>query len=417
MSTSSRNNVLITPDIIAKESLRLLKNNLVAARLVNRGYTKEFAKVGDQISVKLPFRTRTASGRVLVKQPLVDKTTTIKIDKQEHFGMEIDVRDKTLSLEQFSDRYLKSGIVQLANVVDKSIIDCIRDSAFYNSGTPGTAMGINDVIYAEAYMDDVAVPNDGMRRLLLNTLDSANLQKDITGLYNADLVKTAMVKGYKGEISNFSTFKSQNLTAHTVGAYAGTPLVNGANQTGDTLITDGWTASVNGLLKKGDTFTIDGVFEINPQNYTSTGRLQAFTVTADVNSDASGNATIHITPSINDGTLTTVDGEGNNISTAAYKNVSKAPSDNASITVIGNASTAYRTNLAFHRDAVALVVPQIEIPESATIKARATDPDSGLSVLITGAYDVNEHSEITRVDVIWGVKSVYPELIHKIYSN
>ena len=40
-------NTFLTPDIIAKEALMVLENNLVMAGLVHRDYSPEFAKVGD----------------------------------------------------------------------------------------------------------------------------------------------------------------------------------------------------------------------------------------------------------------------------------------------------------------------------------------------------------------------------------
>jgi len=69
------------------------------------------------------------------------------------------------------------------------------------------------------------------------------------------------------------------------GVATGTPLVNGANQTGKTLATDGWTASVTGILKAGDYLQVGSG---------ATARLHM--VLADANSDAGGNATLDIWP-------------------------------------------------------------------------------------------------------------------------
>ena len=105
MSLQGAGNVLLTDDVIAKEALRLLKNELVTAPLVYRSVEKVFGKVGDTISLKKPFRTKTASGRTLVKQPMVDVTIPFKINNHEHFGLEITQRDRTLSLQNFSERF------------------------------------------------------------------------------------------------------------------------------------------------------------------------------------------------------------------------------------------------------------------------------------------------------------------------
>lgn len=71
------------------------------------------------------------------------------------------------------------------------------------------------------------------------------------------------------------------------GVGTGTPLVNGASQTGDELITDGWTISTTGILKAGDWIQLGSG---------STTRLHK--VLDDVDSDGSGNATINIFPSL-----------------------------------------------------------------------------------------------------------------------
>jgi hypothetical protein len=69
------------------------------------------------------------------------------------------------------------------------------------------------------------------------------------------------------------------------GAGGGTPLVNGADQSGTSLITDGWTAAAANRMKTGDCFTVAGLSVL-------------FRVTGDAASDGSGDATLAITPPI-----------------------------------------------------------------------------------------------------------------------
>jgi hypothetical protein len=68
------------------------------------------------------------------------------------------------------------------------------------------------------------------------------------------------------------------------GVGTGTPLVNGATQTGSTIVTDGWTISTL-VLKKGDLITFNAITPV-------------YDVTADGTSDGSGNLTISINPPI-----------------------------------------------------------------------------------------------------------------------
>lgn len=68
-----------------------------------------------------------------------------------------------------------------------------------------------------------------------------------------------------------------------LGNAGGTPKVNGANQAGGSLVTDGWDASITGILKSGD--------------YIQVGN-RLYKIKQDANSDGSGNATLDIFPDI-----------------------------------------------------------------------------------------------------------------------
>lgn len=73
-----------------------------------------------------------------------------------------------------------------------------------------------------------------------------------------------------------------------LGVATGTPLVNGASQTGTSLITDGWTPNITGVMVKGDYFAVDLP--------SGGGARSLHQVTADADSDGGGNATLAIRP-------------------------------------------------------------------------------------------------------------------------
>ena len=87
----------------------------------------------------------------------------------------------------------------------------------------------------------------------------------------------------RGQANSFFAFDPAKTTA--LGTPTGTPLVDGASQTGNSLVTDGWTASTL-VLKAGDYISVAGT-----QN-------QLFMVVADATSDGSGDCTLTIEPSI-----------------------------------------------------------------------------------------------------------------------
>lgn len=413
---ADQKNKLLTDSVIAKEALRLLKNNLVMAKLVYRNYEKTFGKVGDSINLKLPFRIKSNSGRRLVKSGMTDKTIPFAIDRQEHIGLEYTMKDTTLSIQDFSERYLKSGMVQIANAIDRSLLLTLK-TAYHSSGTPGTRpSNFIDFANSAAKQTTYGVPQDGMRSAVIDPFTCAALSDSVTKLFDSKDGSSSFKKGYKGPVSDFSTYETQNLPTHTVGDYGGTPLIAGTITNGTSITTDGWTASKTGLLKAGDVFTMAGVYGVNPQNYETTGMLQEFVVQDDVDSDAGGLATISFLPELNDGTATTTNADGEAISLAAYQNVTALPVDNAAIAVMGDANATYEQNYLFHKEAIALAMVDLELPKSATVKSRASDPETGLSLSMTAAYDINEQTEITRIDAVWGAKLINPDLAMRLWG-
>ena len=77
-------NSLLTPSMIAKESLVHLKNNLVFGRNVHRDYKKEFAKVGDTVSIRRPVKFTATTGATRSNQDITEGNTSITVGTQKH---------------------------------------------------------------------------------------------------------------------------------------------------------------------------------------------------------------------------------------------------------------------------------------------------------------------------------------------
>ena len=100
-------------------------------------------------------------------------------------------------------------------------------------------------------------------------------------------VLAAFLAELEGMSGRFFLFDHSMTTPR--GVATGTPLVNGASQTGSSLITDGWTGSVTNIMRAGDFISFDPP---------TADRRELKMVTADVNSDGGGNATLAIKPPI-----------------------------------------------------------------------------------------------------------------------
>lgn len=404
-------NALITPSIIAKEALVQLENNLGMANNVHREYKKEFVKVGDTVSIRKPVKFYAADGKTRVNQDVEEANTSITVDKQKHVSWKFSSKDLTLTVEDYSERYIKPAMIALANVIDRNG-HALYTNVWNHVGTPGTTPANFAAVSAVAQrMDEMAVSTD-MRKLITNPAAGYAIAGTAQTLFMNGVNTQAYRKGSIGEIAGLETFRSQNVANHTVGIRSGTPLVNGASQSvtyatakntnSQTLVTDGWTADQTGILKAGDVITIAGVFAMNPvPGEGTTGKLQMpylqqFTVLADANSGAtSGPATLTISPAI--------------IVSGPYQTVSAAPADNAAITVVsGTASTAYPQNMGFHKNAFALVTCPLELPDGVEFKARETH--KGLSVRVVKQYSIDDDDDIIRLDVLYGWKAIYPDL-------
>ena len=385
-------NALLTPSIISKETLVILENNLVAAGKVNRQFESQFVKIGTTLTVRKPNRFKVTLGPALQIQDISEPSTSITISTQAHVDFQFSSQELTLTVEEYSERYCKPAAATLANKLDYDVLTNFNQ--FFNEvGTPGTVPATFAALGAVGQrMDEGAVPQDG-RVLILNPAAYWSLANGLIGYYVKSVSEPAF-KGFLASIANFAIYEDANVQSQTVGAYGGAPKVNGANQTGSLLVTNGWSNSITGLLNVGDVFTIQSVFAINPQNRTSTGSLQNFVVLSPANSDGGGNSSLTIYPAIT--------------TTGAYQTVSNSPANGATITVTGVASTTYFQNLAFVRDAIGLVSVPMELPGGVDFAAR--EMYRNISMRIIRAFDIWNDVTPCRIDILYGTATFYAEL-------
>jgi hypothetical protein len=395
-------NSLITPSIIAKETLMQVENNLVMGKLVHREYKDEFVKVGSTVSIRKPVKFVASDGATRVNQDVQEASTPFTIDKRKHVSWKFSTHDLTMTIEEYSERYIRPAAIALANQIDADLCALYR-GIFHYVGTAGTTPATYAQIGAPSVrLDNAAVPAED-RRLVLNPEGAFNVSDMLKSLYNPELVKGAIRGRSMGPIANMDTYMDQNIRRHTVGTWGTTPLVNGASQsvtyanashtygsTSQTLNIDGLTVTT-GTCLAGDRFTIAGVFAVNPVSKETLATLQEFVVQADATANGSGQAAITISPAI--------------ITSGPFQTVSAAPADNAAITRV---SSNYVANLAFHKNAFGLVTCPLELPDGAAFKARETH--NGYSVRVVKDYAIDTDEDIIRIDTLYGVKTLYPEL-------
>lgn len=403
-------NTIITNDIVAREGLAILEGNLVFAKFVNRSYDESFgnglpgtgAKQGDAVRLRLPAKYTVGTGASVSTQDVTQNTVSLTLDTQANIGITLTSKERSLDVANFSEYILKPAIAAISNKVDADGL-ALYSSVYNQVGTPGT-VPTTFLTYGEAgqKLDDTLTPRDGLRSVVISPAMNTQIVDANKALLNdPKSISKQYTQGTMGQALGFKFSMDQNVASHTSGAQGGTPLVNGASQTGDSLITDGWSDSITGVVKKGDVFTIASVYAVHPVSKANLGYLQQFVVTADKDSDSSGNATLAISPSI--------------VTSGAFQNVSAGPADNAAITLASAASTTGRVALAFHRDAFILATADLMLPG---VKDEAYVRSSQLNMGLRAAtqWQVSSDALITRLDTLYGWLCCRPELACRIAS-
>lgn len=398
---------LLTPTIIANEALMQLENNTVLGANVHRDYKREFVKIGETVTIRRPVKFSVTTGATRSQQDVEEGQTSITIDKRKHVSWAFNMQDMTMKIEKYSERYVTPACIALANDVDVNLA-ALYKKLYLRAGTPGTTPATFSALGSLAtVLDRGAVPDDGKRKLVLNSDARWTMADALKGIYNEGMAKGYVRAGLLGKLANFDIYGDQNVAQHTTGVFSAgaTPVVLNENShtystttdSGD-ITTDGWDAA-NNTVKAGDTFTIAGVNSVNPVSKQDTGHLQTFVATADATS-AGGNMTINARPRL--------------ITSGPYQTVTAAAANNAVITFTGTENTVYPQNLGFHQNALALVMCPLQLPDSANWKARVDH--NGMSIRAVKFYDGNDDEEAIRLDTFYGVEAIYPELGARLWG-
>jgi|LGOV01.1.fsa_nt_gb hypothetical protein len=411
-------NTLLTIDMITRELIRNLENELVFSRGVNRGYDDRFAKagakIGDTVRIRMPNRFYAANGANFVSQDYTEANVSLQLAYRKHVGFGFTTQDKTLSLDDYSERTLKPAAIALANKLDLDALSVAAFAAYNNVGTPGTTpgaasgsgvantAGLDVLTNAGMFLSHFSAPAGENRMSVFNPTTMAGISKTLAGMYN-DKSKISQIYRdgrMRGTHLGLGVGMDQNIATVTSGTRAnGT--ANGANQTGANLAI---TAAGNAAtIVKGERFTIANVYSVNPVNQQSTGQLQQFVVTANATMSAGGANTITISPSMVVAAANVANGTINALA-----------ANGAALTWAGNASTVGVQNLVYDKNSFAVATADLDMPSGNVEASRANH--NGLSIRVVKYYDGANDIENCRVDILYGLVAVRPEHLCVVYG-
>ena len=390
-------NTLLTPSMITREALRVLHQKLNFVGNIDRQYDSQFAqdgaKIGTALRIRKPARYTVTDGATFSAQDSVEEEVTLNVTSQKHVGMEFTSADLTMKIDDFRDRFIEPAMAVLAAKVEADALNMISDCN-NQVGTPGTSPTFKTLLQARKSLVDELAPGSE-RCLILNTTDSVELVDSLKGLFqDSTQISKQYREGMLGCTAGFGDiYENTLLTQASRGAADANYQVNGTVTSGDAVLP---VDTGTGALVVGDILTCAGVNRVHPETKADTGVLQKFVVTA---AYAGGAGSVAVDPPFN----ATANGR---------QNITAVPADNATVTVLGTASTAYERSIAFHKNAFTFATADLVLPKGTDFAAR--EVYDGISLRLIRDYDFVNDQIRTRCDVLYGYKTLRRELACRV---
>jgi len=383
----------LTPDMITREMQRVLHTKATFCGTINREYDNSFAqegaKIGASLRVRLPRKYTVSTGAAISTQAPQEYAVTLPCSTQAHVDTTFTTAELALDIDDFSNRIIQPAMSQLAAYIDNDALS-MYSSVAPSVGTPGTSpANLLPFLQAKAKLNEQASPVDDQRTALVNSSTSTTLVNGLQSLFNAQgQIANQYLQGRMGQAAGYTFYESDLLNTHTNGAFGdGTHAVDDAAiASGDTTLGMDTFSVASPVLNAGDVFTIAGVFDVHPETKVAYSHLKQFTVAATVTGATSAIASVSFSPAL--------------VSTGAYQNISALPANNAVVTMVGSASTTYKTDLCYHKDAFTMATADLEMPNDVHFKSRIVFEN--ISMRLLRQYTISTDAVPARVDVLYG---------------
>jgi len=391
-------NTLLTINMITAKALAILHQRCNIIGSVNRQYDSSFAqsgaKIGSTLRIRLPVQYTVSTTPALSLQNTIENYVSLPITNQYHVDFSFSSAELTLSIDDFSARYIEPAIAVLAARMEADFVNQMWPQVWNQVGAAGAPQAFKTVLQARKLLLDNLTPQSKQWLLRINTQDNVDMVDQLKGLFQSTTeIRTQYTDGVMGLSAGFEWAENTHLTTQTRGAEAGY-LVSPASQTGSTLAVITGTGAGNA----GDVFTIAGVFRVHPETKVNTGVLQQFTLTAAYTGGAGNMA---IAPAI--------------VTSGPQQNVSNSPNVNAPITFANTASTATGLSLAYHPDAFTFATADLIMPGGVDMASRVVK--DGISMRAVRQYSISDDTMPIRIDVLWGAAALRPQLACRLCAN
>ncbi|MGW6658842.1 P22 phage major capsid protein family protein [Rhodococcus sp. NPDC055024] len=210
-------NTFLTPQVIAKAALATLYETCVAAQLVHRDYSSEFAaKIGDTVTIRKPavFEAKEyVQGSGITVQNAEETGVAVKLNHHADTSFAVTNRDLTMKIADFRTQLLDPALESIAQKIDRDIL------AFRNdiTQTVGVATGREyskpeSLIDAGTLLNIAKVPSLDRHAIIGPVANGNWLNADILKNHNSSGDTEALREAYIGRrLFGFDPYWSQNI--------------------------------------------------------------------------------------------------------------------------------------------------------------------------------------------------------------
>jgi len=393
-------NTYINSELLSKSAVAHFRLNNTFFGTANHAYDGMFIDKtydpGNTVNLRLKNFGKVQRGNTVTAVDIVETSLPLTLQQLYSYPVTYTTDDLStkLRMNTWMDRVFYPGVDSLVAEINKDIAANAALVTYNWDGVVGTEISTFAAVDTiSAQMDELAIPMAN-RYMALTPGNSSKLKSSLQNSFNTTLNEEISIGSRMGKLSTFEMYSEQLIATHAAypAASIGTPVVNGAVTSGNTIVLSGLTASITGIFKAGDVISISDVFKVDPIAKNNAGHKMQFVITADADSTAGGACTILVSP--------TIIGD----STNPNQNIVNSPA--VATNEIPNGATVFRpethkANIAYTNESLYFVTPPLakfDVEESYTFK----DPETGLSMRVSKSAEILNNKNVLRIDILCG---------------
>ena len=366
-------NSLISVQEVARIALPRLMENLVFPNLIHKDFSDAFSnKLGDTIRVRKPivFEAKEFDpSQGTTAQDIVENSVDVQLNKIATVDIDISALEGATGIDDIGRQFIEPAAAALAAKINSDGLELYK-YVYNHCGTAGTtpnSLGALAEVRAALNRNNVPVAP----RCAVWDVEADAALTTVDALVNAEKCGStqALRDGSIGRVFRMDNYMSQGVREHVSSVTAATAVKVASNVSAGATKLNLTATTLTGKLIRGDILDIDG---------------KSYVVTADT-ADASSNA----------------------ISNVSVSPALPALSANTSVAIVGS----HTANLAFHPMAFSFVTRPLAKP--AGVESYVTNYN-GISLRVVNGYDMKYKKESMSMDVLYGFKTVYPELAVRV---